>query len=184
MSTPFTGLPCEVVSSTVTVGVNCCGLALRVVFCGGTVKLTTEVNDTGPISLSPLTRPVPPPLRVANIAAYAGCGASQLAAFDRKAKPPNPAFSVDDVGQKLSGASGGRITGESPWWACSTRAVGSVMVHTPTRMFPVSAFVGSVLRSNRTPACGSLARLETVSFSAYSSALLESGQLPEGGSAP
>src|SRR5687767_3727127 len=74
------------------------------------------VNSTGPISLSPDTRPPPPPPYEGGIiarAAYAGCGASQLTsvrAAKANGEEPGSKPTCGGGGQKSGRSSGGRIT--------------------------------------------------------------------------
>src|SRR6478672_8786868 len=119
------GCPFAVKFVTVTLGTNC-GFLLTEVFFGFWVNVTTDVNETGPISLSPPTRPVPPPPSLNIIvAACAGWGASQvtrLAAAANSAELDCVAF--DAVPQKLSTSSGERMTGVVHEWSCRILAFG------------------------------------------------------------
>src|SRR3954468_2289221 len=104
--------PFAVMAVTVTVGVNVCGCVLPDVFVGFWVNVTTDVNETGPMSLNPPTRPVPPPpsLNIV-VAACAGWGANHVA---RVAAAANrellDCVAFDAVEQKLSASSGERMT--------------------------------------------------------------------------
>src|SRR5688572_23381837 len=166
ISEPEIGLPFAETFRAVTVCANC-GFALRLVLRGGTTHSTVEVNDTGPISLKPLTRPPPPPnAGIMARAAYAGLGASQSttcrtarAKLDVCWRPPI------DAAQKLGTPAGGRMTAGTPacWWRIW--AFGSETSHTPVRMAGSNVRpLGSVVRSKTSPAGVSLARLGTESF--------------------
>jgi hypothetical protein len=102
---------------------------LTEVFFGFTVNDTTDVNETGPMSLKPPTRPVPPPpsLNVV-VAALAVCGASHFASVAPAANSEEPdrvSFSAEP--QKLSASSGERMVGVLPVWSCRILAFGSVI---------------------------------------------------------
>src|SRR5687768_7151327 len=153
ISTPASGLPFDVVSMT-AIGGLCGCLLSRIVF-GGFENDTTDVNVTGPISLSPSTRPAPPPPnRVGIAAAYSGRGASQLAARFK----PNAKLDVGLVMTRSSSkplqkliCTGGRIVASVPCW-CSARASGSVTLQAPALNADAKLeYTGSVLRSATVP---------------------------------
>src|SRR6185369_5205622 len=125
---------------------------------------TTDVNETGPMSLSPPTRPVPPPPSLNIIvAAWAGCGASQVARLAAAANSDElDRVTFEAVGQKLSAASGERMTA-SPEWSCRILAFGSLIEQTPTLIIGVKVSPpGRDLRSNTTPAGVSLSNSGSV----------------------
>src|SRR6185369_8818506 len=166
--TPTSAFPLAVTFFTCTDGVND-GFLLTEVFVGGWRNVTTDVYETGPMSLNPPTRVVPPPLLTTNIvAALAVAGASHDArrlAAAANIEEPDCGMLVGGGGQKLRSDVGGRMTGLSPWCRCRILAFGSVIVQTPTLIEGENVSpLGSVLRSNRTPAGVSLANSETNSW--------------------
>src|SRR4051812_48308851 len=122
-----------VLSVTVTTGFHCVAL-LTDVFVGFTANFTTDVKETGPMSLSPPTRPVPPPPSLNIIvAAWAGWGASHVARVAAAANSEElDCVALDAVPQKLSASSGERMTGVAPEWSCRILAFGSEIEQTPT----------------------------------------------------
>src|SRR6476661_10896367 len=141
---------------TVTTGVNC-GFLLRLVLPGLTTHAMVDVYVTGPILLSPPTRPVPPPpslnARVAAAFAVAGANyeASRFAADANSDEPPG--VDTDVTGQKLSADTGGRMTPGSLACRWRMRPFGSVSVHTPTLISGEKVRpLGSVLSSKLSPA--------------------------------